>query len=152
MQTEPLQKYPPLIHRQIKSMGKINACSTKTMSLRSFFYFILLTWTQLLTLILQAWNDRSSFALNTSRVQHHDRIWLPSFSLRCVCMDPSMWKWETCRREGAEIVISIPRLDGSSESIFPDQKHSQSPTPTPSFFILKTATKKILNLTLFVNI
>lgn len=35
-------------------------------------------WTQWLTLILQARNNRSSFALNTSHVQHHDRIWLPS--------------------------------------------------------------------------
>ncbi len=35
-------------------------------------------WTQWLTLILQARNNKSRFALNTSHVQHHDRIWLPS--------------------------------------------------------------------------
>lgn len=55
---------------------KINACSSKTMSIRSFLFVVM--WTQWLTLILQARNNRSSFALNTSHVQHHDRIWLPS--------------------------------------------------------------------------
>ncbi len=35
-------------------------------------------WTQWLTLPLQACTNRSSSALNTSHVQHHDRIWSPS--------------------------------------------------------------------------
>lgn len=64
-------------------------------------------------------------------------------------MDPRVWKLETRQRERVVTVISISRLDGPSESIFPDQK-TQSITNL-LYFHLQPLTK-ILLLTLFKKI
>lgn len=108
-------------------------------------------WTQWQTLTLHACANRSSSALNTSHIQHHDRIWLPSTQ-----HVPVVWLHgpngvemrNVSERKGSNRYLHLPlRRTLWIDFLWPETQSITNPSVSSA-----TAAKNILFLPLFMNI